>query len=182
MFEREGRLAYLFNLGRPSSVMTGGRKKELPIGRKSPEMAEVHMKGKVFLHAMGIWFVFFIFAFLNGTIRNIFLEPTLGEYPAHVIAATALSGFVLVVTYIFVTQVRVPFSKLDFLLVGFLWVIATVIFEFAFGHYIMGNPWETLLADYNILEGRLWPVILACELFGPLIFSLVKRTAKQSTG
>ena len=133
------------------------------------------MKGKVFLHAMGIWFVFFIFAFLNGTIRNIFLEPTMGKYPAHVIAAVALSGFVLVVTYIFVTHVRVPFSKLDFLLVGFLWVIATVIFEFVFGHYVMGNPWETLLADYNILEGRLWTVILACELFGPLIFSLVKK-------
>jgi hypothetical protein len=133
------------------------------------------MKGKVFLHAMGICFVFVIFAILNSTIRNIFTEPALGKYPAHIIAAAALSGFVLVVTYIFVTHVRVPFSSLDFFLVGILWVIITVAFGFVFGHYVMGNPWETLLADYNILEGRIWMIVLACELFGPLVFSLVRR-------
>ncbi|MCX6825769.1 MAG: hypothetical protein NTV06_00675 [candidate division Zixibacteria bacterium] len=138
------------------------------------------MKAKVFLHALGIWFVFVLFAILNGTVRNIFLEPYLGQYPAHIIAATALSIFVLTITYLFVAHIKVPFSKFDFLLIGLLWVMAGVAFEFVFGHYVMGNSWEVLLADYNILVGRLWILILACELFGPLIFSVAQKKKANS--
>jgi hypothetical protein len=53
--------------------------------------------------------------------------------------------------------------------VGALWVGLTVAFEFGFGHYVMGAPWEVLLADYDILRGRLWPLVLAANLVAPLL-------------
>jgi hypothetical protein len=36
----------------------------------------------------------------------------------------------------------------------------TVAFEFGFGHYVAGHSWSLLLADYNLLAGRVWSLFL----------------------
>ncbi len=140
------------------------------------------MRLKIYIHALGIWFIFLIFAVFNGMIRNIFLEPILGTYPAHLIAVAALSGFVLVVTYIFIRHSRLKIPAFDLYLIGLMWAIITVLFEFGFGHYVMGNSWEELLADYNIARGRLWVVVLLCELLSPAIFSLTVKKLSRHKG
>lgn len=43
--------------------------------------------------------------------------------------------------------------------VAVLWVSMTVAFEFGFGHFVAGRPWAVLLADYNILQGRIWVLV-----------------------
>lgn len=53
----------------------------------------------------------------------------------------------------------------------------TVVFEFGFGHYVMGHSWEMLLHDYNVLEGRLWVVVLAAVWAGPVL--LQRRGGKS---
>jgi hypothetical protein len=40
--------------------------------------------------------------------------------------------------------------------VGAGWGVATVAFEFRFGHYVNGDSWQTLCAAYNLTGGRLW--------------------------
>ena len=50
---------------------------------------------------------------------------------------------------------------------GAIWFCLTITFEFAAGHYVFGNPWEKLLADYNILEGRIWSLVLLTILLAP---------------
>jgi hypothetical protein len=40
-------------------------------------------------------------------------------------------------------------------------------FEFLFGHYVSGQSWSALLADYNILRGRLWSLIIVSVGLGP---------------
>jgi hypothetical protein len=47
--------------------------------------------------------------------------------------------------------------------------MATIAFEFLFGHYVMGHSWDSLWADYNVLQGRLWPLVLIVTLFGPML-------------
>lgn len=37
--------------------------------------------------------------------------------------------------------------------IGLMWLAMTVVFEFGFGHFIVGNPWSRLLHDYNVLYG-----------------------------
>jgi hypothetical protein len=53
--------------------------------------------------------------------------------------------------------------------IGFFWVVITVIFEFVFGHYVMGHPWQKLFADYNLLNGRLWVLVLINNIVAPLL-------------
>jgi hypothetical protein len=45
----------------------------------------------------------------------------------------------------------------------------TVLFEFVFGHYVLGNSWDVLLADYRIWQGRLWSLVLISEAIAPVI-------------
>jgi hypothetical protein len=49
------------------------------------------------------------------------------------------------------------------LIVSCFWVGLTVLFEFVFGHYVLGNSWDVLLADYRIWQGRLWSLVLISE-------------------
>jgi hypothetical protein len=49
-----------------------------------------------------------------------------------------------------------------------------VAFEFLFGHYLGGATWESLLADYDLRQGRLWPLVLVTVLVAPWLASLVR--------
>jgi hypothetical protein len=82
----------------------------------------------------------------------------------------------MLVIYAFVGQLHEIPSISDLILIGVIWLIITVAFEFGFFHYVMGKPWETLLADYNVLRGRIWVLVLATVLLGQIIVgTLVSR-------
>jgi hypothetical protein len=52
---------------------------------------------------------------------------------------------------------------------GLFWLVPSLLFEFGFFHYVMQEPWEKLLADYNIFWGRLLIVVWLTPLCSPLI-------------
>jgi hypothetical protein len=54
------------------------------------------------------------------------------------------------------------------LVVGIFWVFITIIFEFVFGHYVMGHHWQKLFADYNIFNGRLWTLVVINNIVAPI--------------
>jgi len=60
-------------------------------------------------------------------------------------------------------------------LVGFAWLIFTVVFEFGFGHYVAGHPWERLMQDYNLVQGRVWSLFLSWLVLMPYLFYRMGR-------
>jgi len=132
------------------------------------------MRGKLILYAIGIWFILAVFAIINGTFRNFVLEPKIGKYAGHVTGTIIFICIILLATFIFIKKINFDYSKIDLVLIGATWVLLTVIFEFVFGHYVIGNPWSALLADYNIFKGRIWMLVLVTEFFAPLIFGSIK--------
>jgi hypothetical protein len=73
-----------------------------------------------------------------------------------------------IIIYLFIRKMRIKDVK-TLLGIGFFWVVITIIFEFVFGHYVMGHPWQKLFADYNLFNGRLWVLVLLNNIFAPLI-------------
>ena len=59
------------------------------------------------------------------------------------------------------------------LVIGLLWLGLTLSFELLFGHYVSGLTWEALAAEYDLLEGRLWPLVLSTTLIAPWFWSAV---------
>ena len=52
-------------------------------------------------------------------------------------------------------------------MIGAMWLGLTLAFEFLVGHYVFHTSWNELLADYNLLNGRLWLLVLATTLIAP---------------
>ena len=48
-----------------------------------------------------------------------------------------------------------------------MWLALTVSFEFLGGHFLFGQPWQRLLADYDLLDGRVWVLVLVVTALAP---------------
>ena len=122
----------------------------------------------LFVKAFGVWCVMLVAAFVNGALRELLLVRLVGALVGHVLSVFLLSGAIFGITYLFVkTQRPLPASTL--LGMGCFWLVLSLLFEFGFFHYVMHEPWEKLLADYNFFRGRLLIVVWLTTLFSPLI-------------
>lgn len=128
---------------------------------------------KIYLYALGMWLIFMIAAILNGLFRNSFITPRVGEHAGHIISTIIFIIIILIGTYIFINSLKMNYSTTHLLLIGVFWLILTILFEFVFGHYIAGHPWSKLLADYNILKGRVWILVLLTTFIAPLLVGSV---------
>lgn len=44
-----------------------------------------------------------------------------------------------------------------------------------FGHYVDQATWDNLVANYNLLKGRVWVLFLLIEFLTPLIITIIQR-------
>ena len=131
------------------------------------------MEFKILLYALGIWAIFLVLAIVNGIVRESIYAPRLGEDLGHAVSSIIAIIYILAITYWFTDSIKADVIGTDLLWIGALWLILTVIFEFGFGHYVMGRSWDYLLADYNILKGRLWSLVLLTMLIAPPLWGLI---------
>jgi hypothetical protein len=129
----------------------------------------------VIVRAGVIWLVLLVIAVTAGIARTLLLEPRVGEQLGHVIGT-------VVVIVVFSTVIWLTFDWVSPLadpsnawVTGLGWVMATLLFEFLFGHDVDGAPWSRLVADYNVLRGRLWILVPLTLLFVPVLETLVRR-------
>ncbi len=122
-------------------------------------------KRKFYLRVVGVWLLLAVLANINGLVRNFGYGQFVSELTAHQISAVIFIFILLGVSYLF-------FGKKDYTvkelwLAGSMWLVMTVIFEFLFGHFVIGHSWQKLFFDYNLLAGRLWSLVLLVTLLAP---------------
>ena len=120
---------------------------------------------EIYLSALGIWFVFLVFAIINATLRERFFFKKLGELRSHQLSSLIFIIIIFLITYSWLKLTEFQVSIFQSLLIGFIWFFLTIFFEFFAGRYLFGNSWKRLLNDYNILKGRLWVFVLLSLLF-----------------
>jgi hypothetical protein len=115
------------------------------------------------------WLPLMVIGILNGILRQEGYSKYVSELTAHQIST--LTGIILMGSFIWwltgVWKIRSPGHAV---LIGSIWLGMTVVFEFVFGHYVMGHPWKKLFHDYNILDGRIWVFVLIWITVAPLVF------------
>jgi hypothetical protein len=121
----------------------------------------------MFLRAVAIWIVLLIMAVLNGSAREAFITPRFGGFAGHIISTIMLSSGIVFMAWMSISWIGAR-NTADALVVGFTWLVLTLAFEFVAGHYLFRTPWEKLLADYNIFQGRIWVVVLLAALLAPI--------------
>ena len=119
--------------------------------------------------ALGVWGLLTLAMVANGVARLYLLVPLLGERGAELASAATGVALILAITRPFIRSLNFV-SPLEYGEIALLWVGLTVAFEFGFGHYVAGVSWSALLANYDLLEGRTWPVVLAFVAASPFIW------------
>ncbi len=122
----------------------------------------------IYIHILW-WFAFPFVAILNGVLREVTYKNLVGDLPAHQIST--VTGIIIfgIIFYFIFKKWKIE-NRDHALILGFIWLVLTILFEFGFGHFIMGNSWEKLLYDYNLTEGRTWSLFLLWLLIAPYVF------------
>ena len=122
-----------------------------------------------FVVTFGMWLVFVVIAIINAAVRNKVYKPVVGDLVAHQISTVIFVSLIFVVTYLILRVSGLQLTDLSALVMGSIWLVSTILFEFVAGHYAFKNSWEKLLADYNIFKGRIWSLVLLATFLAPYI-------------
>ena len=101
----------------------------------------------------------------NGIGRGLYARR-LGDHRAHQVSTATLVAVVL--PYARAVERRRPIATAGGAAgIGAIWLALTVAFEFGLGRYVAKQSWRTLLADYDVRRGRIWPLALAAVAAAP---------------
>jgi hypothetical protein len=116
-----------------------------------------------------MWVLLALAMIANGVVRLYLLLPLLGERGAELASAATGVVLILVITRPFIRSLDFAGPR-EYAGIALLWMGLTVAFEFGFGHYVAGTSWSALLANYDLLAGRTWPVVLAFVAGSPFLW------------
>jgi peptidoglycan biosynthesis protein MviN/MurJ (putative lipid II flippase) len=112
------------------------------------------------------WAIMAVAMSANGVARVLLLEPRFGARWAGVLSA--ITGITLIqLIGRWAIRRAGPASQLELASVTVLWLVLTVGFEFAVNLSVDHKTMSELLANYNLLRGHRWPIVLATLVCAP---------------
>jgi hypothetical protein len=122
----------------------------------------------VVLRYIFFWPVLAVLAVANGVLRQTTYGGHVPELTAHQIST--VTGTALIGAAVWILNRYWPIeSAREAVIIGACWLVMTVLFEFGFGHFVAGHSWSTLIADYNLLDGRIWAIFLVALALMPYV-------------
>jgi len=134
------------------------------------------MTNHLLLRGLLMWLLFAVVAIISGILREKYLTPRLGDLRGHQAGTLIVITLFFILTYCLLGNLLVKASTVQAWMLGIIWLIMTICFEFLFGHYVVGHSWQHLLADYNILKGRLWGMVLLGITLFPRLVQFIKSS------
>lgn len=120
----------------------------------------------MYIKALMLWLAMLVLAVAFGALREFAITPYLGDQEAKALCSVILSAILFGLVLLFVRRNR-PSGSARQLALGVFWAGLTLAFEFGMG-WSRGLALETMLAEYNVFQGRLWPLVPLTLLFGPM--------------
>ena len=124
------------------------------------------------IRAFLVWLVIIATETVHGILRGVLLVPIVGDLPARQIGVLIGSLLIFAVAYLFIRWIAAR-TKLQFLAVGLLWVVLTILFEFGLGWLVLGLPWGRLTEDYDVTRGGFMGVGLLFMAAAPWLAAAV---------
>ena len=116
--------------------------------------------------ALLVWAAIAAAAVANGAFRDTILVARMSETAARAVSTLMLSAIVLAAAWISVTWISAEPAR-DAWRIGAIWLAMTLAFETLAGHYLFRVPWSRIAEDYNLLQGRIWVLVLIVTLVAP---------------
>lgn len=97
----------------------------------------------------------------------------MGDLAAHQISTLTLAILVGLYTWTLSGFLKLS-SPGEAIGVGLVWMVLTLVFEFAVSRYVVGDSWGKLFGDYSIVEGRVWGLFILWVGLAPYVFYRIK--------
>lgn len=130
--------------------------------------------------AAAFWAVMVVIAIANGIFGEQVVAKAFGAYASHLYKTAVIIAVIFFFSRVYLKWAvpagyagGAPYTYA--VSAGLLWLASSILFEFFAGHYIFGFSWERLFADYRITKGRVWILVLASEVVGPLVNAYLMR-------
>jgi len=118
------------------------------------------------------WIVMLFGAIVNGGLREKILQPRVGSLALPI---SALSGAIIftVIAYVMFKWVDIIYTTQETFILGIMWFVLTILFEFIFGRYVLKQGWKKLIKAYDVRTGNLWSVLLLYLIVLPFVVSKI---------
>ncbi|MEJ0086150.1 MAG: hypothetical protein WDO72_10735 [Pseudomonadota bacterium] len=117
--------------------------------------------------AVVVWMGFMLVETAHGAVREMFIAPVIGGLRARQMGVPVGCVIIFAVAW-FTSRWLGARTRRQQLIVGGLWVVLTLVFEFSIGRAV-GTPWDRLLSDYNPARGGLMLLGLAFMFVTPML-------------
>ena len=105
-----------------------------------------------------IWLAIIPLAILNGTLREIVLNPLMGEKYGQSLSAVTLCLIIFIVCWLCIFRIGKGTAK-TYWIIGLWWVILTILFETGLG-MLTGDALAELIKAYDMTTGNLWSLVV----------------------
>ncbi len=128
--------------------------------------------------AFTVWLALLVLAVMNGAARDLVISRRIGQRAGHYVSTLVLCGLIFIAARFSIGWVA-PADFTGAMWIGVFWFALTTFFEFLGGHFLFKKPWRLLLADYNLLKGRVWLLASLSTLAAPIVaFCLANHKAQ----
>ena len=110
---------------------------------------------------------------VNGTLRQVFVAPVVGDLHARQLGLLVAMGLIFVIACMCIRWIGARLRS-DQLKVGAVWVVLMLGFEFSIG-IALGYDIDRLTADYNPLKGGYMLLGMAFLFFAPALAAAARR-------
>lgn len=115
-----------------------------------------------------VWLVIVFVESVHGMLRQLFLAPLFGDFPARRIAFFVGMALIFLIACLFVRWIRAQNPKRLFA-VGLMWALLTLLFEFGLGIFVLNYSRERMLEDYNVSRGGFMAFGIFFMVFAPYL-------------
>jgi len=127
----------------------------------------------IIARACALWFPLVPLAILNGIMREAWLVPMVGYRFALPLSGVTLSVIIFLFTLVVSPWFRASTAE-HYATIGKTWLLMTLLFEFLFAYYVMGESVTRMLDAYNVLRGNLWVLVLVSTAASPYLAARVR--------
>ena len=107
-------------------------------------------------------------AIFNGILRELTYSQVAGDQLAQQISSILLS--LLVMLYVVLLNSHIQLKSIrEYLFAGFVWLLLTMCFEVILS-LAVGTSFQEQVNNYNIFNGKFWPLVLLSVLLSPSLF------------
>ncbi|MBL8485675.1 MAG: hypothetical protein JNK22_01040 [Rhodocyclaceae bacterium] len=116
--------------------------------------------------ALAVWLLIVVAESIHGTLRVLFLQPLVGDFPARRLAVFSGMAIIFAISWLGVRWIGARGSR-QWLAIGAAWVALIVAFEVGLGRLVMHLSWDRILEDYDPSRGGLMLLGLAVMGLSP---------------